>query len=113
MAKTYTLKPTQLDCEPGEGDRTNIVVRVHWAYTVVDGDKSAGMGGTTEIVYDPQQEHFIDYADLTEEDISNWVLSTWSESKLETYKNIVDNQILVTSQAVPWAGAASVENPAP
>ncbi len=113
MAKTYTLKPTQLDCEPGEGNRTNIVVRVHWAYTVVDGDKSAGMGGTTELAYDPQQDHFIDYVDLTEEEIVDWVLTAWSKSTLQAHKSIVDNQLLATSQTLPWTASEVLENPAP
>lgn len=111
MTITYKLVPTQLDCAPQVDDRNNVVVKVHWAYTGTDGKKSAGIGGTTELMYDPSQHDFIPYSELTQEQVVQWVLSSWSSDELNSNRGIINDQINIVSNPFPWVSQSDTIAP--
>ena len=109
MATTYSLKITQIDCLPSQNNLNNVVIKAHWAYTgTTEDNRSAGYGGTTEISY-VDGDPFIPYDQLTEEQVSGWVLSSWSQELTDSYRNIIESQLSINSGQLPWANA--VETP--
>ena len=112
MTITYTLTPTQLDCEPEIDGKTDVVVKVHWAYNGTDGSKSAGLGGITELTYDPSQHNFTPYSELTRDQVVEWVLSLWSPEKLASNQGIIARQLEVVTPSLPWSVVEPVEEPA-
>ena len=108
MAITYTLKVTQMDCLPQAEGETDVVFRVHWAYTGTDGTNSGGFGGTTDVTYQ-QGTPFTPYADLTEEQVANWVLAAWTADQKASYEQTIAAQIEVAVPPLPWGSSTAPE----
>lgn len=97
MAISYTLKVTQLDCTAPD----DTVVVVHWAYTGTDGEASAGFGGTTSIERD-QEAPFTPFDQLTEEQVAEWVLATWTPEQTQARQDEISRQLMGSTPALPW-----------
>lgn len=100
MATTYSMKVTQMDCLPQAEGQTDVVVCVHWAYTGVNGDKSAGFGGTTNLTYSGGS--FTPFDQLTEEQVVGWVLAAWSPEEKQRIEGAIEAQMEVVSPSIPW-----------
>jgi hypothetical protein len=74
MANTYNWKINALDAKIQDGDNDNVIYTVHWSFMATDetGDYSASSIGTMGVEYNPE-EPFIEYADLTKEDVVGWL----------------------------------------
>jgi hypothetical protein len=74
MANTYNWRINALDAKIHEGDNDNVIYTVHWSFMATDetGEYSASSIGTMGVEYNPE-EPFIEYADLTKEDIVGWL----------------------------------------
>lgn len=101
MTVIYSMKITQLDTVPQDGDVQNFVIRAHWAYTGELDDKTAGFGGTSSFTYDPDNP-FINYNDLTNEIVSEWVIGSWSPEYKEMIESIIMNQLAAPADPLPW-----------
>lgn len=99
MAITYSLKITQIDTIPNNTD--NIVVCVHWAYSVSDGDRSAGFGGKTELSYTPG-DPFTPYAELTEDQVTRWVMESFDIDVLAKLQTTLADQMYLQASKLPW-----------
>ena len=98
----YTLKITQLDTM-SEGGEHNVVVLAHWTYTGTgtDGTNTASFGGTTQLTYTAGNP-FTAYADLTEEQVAEWVLGEWSPGEKESREAmIVRYSRIARAQSLP------------
>ena len=83
----YSLKITQLDTV-SEGGQEEVVVLAHWAYTGTDGTNTASFGGTTALTYEAGNP-FTAYADLTEDEIVEWVLGAWTPEEKESREAMI------------------------
>jgi len=76
-----------------------------------DGTNTGSFGGTTALTY-TEGSPFTPYADLTQEQVSGWVLGAWTADQTASYQSQLDSQLAVTSPPLPWPAAESVA-PAP
>ena len=108
MAIIYTLKVTEMVCAPQARGETDVVINVGWAYLGTDGTNTGSFGGTTALTY-TEGSPFTPYADLTQEQVSGWVLGAWTADQTASYQSQVDSQLVVTSRMpLPWPAAESV-----
>jgi hypothetical protein len=106
MDIVYTLTTTQIDCIPAVGSNVDIVCRVHWAYIGTHDDSIASFGGTTNIAYN-ESGSFTPFADLTEEQVTGWVLSAWTPEELTSRQSIISDQLSVSKPALPWISSTT------
>lgn len=102
MTTTYTLKIQEMHVVPELNNNTDVVIRASWAYTGTTEDgRSAGFGGSTDFVLNDQAP-FVPYEELTEEQVSGWVLNTWTEEELNTRQAAIESQLTVVTKNLPW-----------
>jgi hypothetical protein len=92
MANTYNWRINALDAKIHKDDLDNVIYTVHWSFTGQDDSEepvSASSIGTLGVQYNPE-EPFIEYDDLTKEDVVGWLES---ELDVEAMKQNIDNQI--------------------
>ena len=92
MANTYNWRINALDAKIHENDLDNVIYTVHWSFIGQDDSEepvSASSIGTLGVQYNPE-EPFIQYDDLTKEDVVGWLEAGLD---VETMKQNIDNQI--------------------
>jgi hypothetical protein len=94
----YNWKINALDAKIHENDKNNVIYTVHWSYIAKDesGDHQASSIGTISVEYNPD-EPFIEYDDLTKEDVVGWLES---ELDVDSMKQNLDNQIELQKKPV-------------
>jgi hypothetical protein len=94
----YNWKINALDAKIHENDKNNVIYTVHWSYIAKDesGDHQASSIGTISVEYNPD-EPFIEYDDLTKEDVVGWLES---ELDVDSMKKGLDNQIELQKKPV-------------
>jgi hypothetical protein len=105
----YNWKITKLECFP---DENKIVTKVHWAFTATKNHHTSTSFGEVDIDYDLENQNFIDYNSLTEEQIIEWTkiyiekYQSWnSEDKLKGIleKNIEELELKeLKEHTLPW-----------
>lgn len=98
---TYSMKITQMECLPQADGQTDVVVCAHWAYTGTEGDRSAGFGGSTTFTYTPGSP-FTPFADLTEQQVIDWVLGSWSAEYKASVEETINAQLGIVAPPLPW-----------
>lgn len=106
MAVTLTWSIDKMITAPSLGGLTNVVKEVHWKCTGVDGDATHFSYGRVDF-NDANGDAFTAYADLTEEQVIEWV-----KADLGTHVEFTENLVtkLVTDikyppkqeSALPW-----------
>lgn len=110
MSITYTLAITQMDTVNADSEQ-DVVICVHWAYTgTADAGGTAQFGGTTTLTYSGGA--FTPYNQLTEAQVTEWVLTAWTPEETEQRKEIIAAQIAVQTPPLPWAASAETLEPA-
>ena len=92
MANTYNWRINALDAKIHENDLDNVIYTVHWSFIGQDDSEepvSASSIGTLGVQYNAE-EPFIEYADLTKEDVVGWLEAGLD---VEAMKQNIDNQI--------------------
>lgn len=77
MANTYSWKIVQLDAKIHENDLDNVIYKIHYRYVAEDNSDEENpirrdIIDSFRIFYNPD-EPFIQYADLTKEDVVGWL----------------------------------------
>lgn len=100
MAITYALSIKKLEVVPQLEGQQNVVIKVLWGYSGDDGNGHKAMipGGTDIILQ--QGGNFTPYNELTVDQVTGWVLNTWTPGETITYKAMVDKQL--QTQTPPW-----------
>lgn len=107
MAITYTWNFGPLEVALSEDGMTNVVKTVHWRLTGVDGSHSETVYGS-EGMDTPVPENFIDYEDITKEDVTAWIESKLGTERLDTLKGSIASSIdlqknpVKATLAPPW-----------
>ena len=92
MANTYNWRINALDAKIHENDLDNVIYTVHWSFIGQDDSEKPVMAssiGTLSVQYN-SEEPFIEYDDLTKEDVVGWLEAGLD---VETMKQNIDNQI--------------------
>jgi hypothetical protein len=110
MSISYSLKITQMDVEPHAEDQVNVVVCAHWAYTGTENNKSAGYGGKTYFTY-TSGDPFTPYDQLTEDQVSGWVLGAWTPDQKSIYESAISASLASQAEPLPWGGKNTIANP--
>ena len=111
MAITYTWKVTSLKVKDVSDTRPSAVVQTYWQKIGTDENGNVGsFSGATPFTLDPNDDSgpFIPFADLTEEDVLNWIKTVVVGSYEEHVNGKIQEQINekinpVTEQSLPWA----------
>lgn len=111
MAITYTWKVTSLKVKDVSDARPSAVVQTYWQKIGKDENGNEGtFSGATPFTLDPNDDSgpFIPFADLTEEDVLNWIKTVVVGSYEEHVNGKIQEQIdqkvnPVTEQSLPWA----------
>ena len=90
MALTYTWKITELK-KTNTNDLNNVIIGTRWECTGTDEDGITGVfsGATPFNAVDVDPNNFIDWNNLTEETVLNWIKAV----VVDDYKNHVKQQI--------------------
>jgi hypothetical protein len=122
MALTWKIE--SLNCKPSFDGKTDVVETIHWRLNGVDGELPVGVDGklseggndyyvtsiygSQKVTYE-EGSPFIDYNNLTEEVIVQWVKDVLGEEQVATYEASVNNQLealknpRVVTPALPWS----------
>lgn len=104
----YVWKIEKMTCYPIIDDKTNVVFNVDWSITGKDQDKEAKMTGTQYIDF-VAAKNFIDYDQLTEDRVLEWVFNSMGGEAIEFLKQEIDRAIkikvepTVVTKSLPWA----------
>lgn len=107
MAITYTWNFGPLEVALSEDGMTNVVKTVHWRLTGVDGSHSETVYGS-EGMDSPVPENFINYEQITKEDVTTWVESKLGTERLDTLRASIASSIDIQKNPVkatlapPW-----------
>tara|TARA_R110002153_G_scaffold82154_1_gene207487 strand:- start:104 stop:406 length:303 start_codon:yes stop_codon:yes gene_type:complete len=100
MLVTHTWSISDLERQV-EGDG---VIVVHWRLNSTDGSNSTSAYGTTNHTPDPDDEDFVPFNDLIEEDVLNWVWSQVYKKGTETRNKdkieLLSNPVVLSG--LPW-----------
>jgi hypothetical protein len=104
MANTYTWQITQMDTIPDFSGFTNFVTRVYWKYIGANENNiSSSIVGYVE--FDERGPNpYIEYNDLTEEDVINW---------LDTYASVDELQNIISQKIFDIENPPTVNLPLP
>jgi len=110
MTTTIEWKVESLECVPSLDGKTNVVKTVHWRCWAIDGDHQASVYSTQSIGFD-DETNFTDFADLTQDEVIEWVKATMGDAQVTAYENAAQQQLdaLVNPPVIvpelPWADA--------
>lgn len=111
MAAIITWSVTQMDCYPEVDNETDVVFNVHWTCAGTDGTYSDSVYNTQTVTVNPD-EPYTPYADLTQDQVLNWVWEAGVNKDVTeaAVQQLIDNQINppVVTPPLPWATPAAV-----
>jgi len=102
---TYTWGVGVMEVAPSEDGLTDVVKMIHWTYAATDGEYSASCYGSLGVGA-PEPEAFTPYADLTQEQVTEWLESGLNGEQLRAG---MDRQIAdlknppIIKPPLPWA----------
>jgi hypothetical protein len=110
---TYTTSLSEFDVHTKDG-MSNILKSVR--FTITGSNGQAGHKNTMPVFLDdPETNSFIEYADLTEEMVMQWVINKLGQEEIDALKNGIDAVLnaqpdpnappKVIRVSAPWAGA--------
>jgi len=109
MSNTYTWSFPTLSAYPSYEGETDVVFTVHWVMNGTDGNGHSGsVYGTVGVTY-ADGSPFTPYADLTEAQVTAWVIESLGAERVAELETSIDNQIqqqvspTVVDLPPPWA----------
>jgi hypothetical protein len=100
-----------MDIQITQVDRTlpaGVVQTIHWVASQTDGDFTASAYGSLGVpAKDPSDSTFIDFEDLTEEQVRQWTLDAMGEEQVTALQANLNKKIEaqkqpVTASGLPW-----------
>jgi hypothetical protein len=107
----YSWLIDQLDCKPRENEATDVVVIVHWRLMATDGTYNAVVGSALTLDAYDGKNAFIEYKDLSKEDVIEWVQSKLGKDEIASLKSHLDGVIKnqqtpqIVTLDLPWVVA--------
>jgi len=87
---------------------SGLITTIHWTASQTDGDFTASAYGSLGVpAKDPSDPTFIDFEDLTEEQVKQWTLDAMGEEQVTALQANLNKQIEsqkhpVTATGLPW-----------
>ena len=100
-ATVYTWNINNLDRKLSDG----VVFNVHYDVTAEAGEYTARNYGNIGLAAPSEEHTFIEYADLTEEVVINWIKALLDESAIEAtlQANLDLQKTPVDAAGIPWS----------
>jgi hypothetical protein len=116
MYISYQWAIKKLECVPLLEGNQNVVTSIFWELIGTDGRNniSSIVSGKQEILY-TQPESFVDFMNLTEKQVLNWLFVAIGEAHIKAYEKIVAEKIdaiqnpKVVILDLPWVEVAQPE----
>ena len=95
-----------LDCKVSEDNLSDVVYNVHWRCSATEDGYSASVYSTCSLPA-PDPANFTPYADLTQEEVLNWIWANGvdkagTEAAVQQQIELQKNPVVV-SPPLPWA----------
>ncbi len=95
-----------MDCKVSEDNLSDVVYLVHWRCSATEDGYSASVYSTCSLPA-PDPANFIAYADLTKEEVLNWIWANGvdkaaTEAAVQQQIELQKNPVVV-SPPLPWA----------
>lgn len=109
---SLTWKIEQLNCKPSFDGKTNVVETIHWRLNGVDGDYATSVYGSQGVTYEESTD-FIEYDNLTEDQLISWVKDILGEEQVTNYENSVISQLellknpVMVNPPLPWGNSTN------
>jgi hypothetical protein len=107
MTITYRWDIVSVSCVPSANSLKNVVSEIHWQLFANDETNTANVYGAVGVEgVDP--DNFINYEDLTKEQIIEWAELAIGEDKIEIHKSALASQLSAlsnpqkVSRPLPW-----------
>lgn len=107
MTTTYKWTITMLECVPSANGLENIVQTIRWKLSGDDEVNYAEISGITTIM-PPDPTDFVQYTNLTEEQVVTWLIATIGEDGVASATSTVDSILEslsnppVITPTLPW-----------
>jgi hypothetical protein len=103
---TYTWKIESLDYAVLAEGKSNVVNNINWSLIGTNSTLSSQIYGVQPIQLNAEAP-FVNYNDLTEETVTNWLVSALGDKQVDELKKAVNKQIEaqtnpVTGTGLPW-----------
>ena len=95
MAITHTWDCKLVDTYPTKDGKSDVIYNVHWRLNAEDDteQKNTGIYYGNSIIDTSDLSNFKEFSDLTNEDITSWVVAILGEDAVKNIKANVDAQI--------------------
>lgn len=104
---TYTWTITKMECYAQSYGQDNVVCVAYWTLSGNDGYYQGSVSGTQGLIYNGTTP-FTPYANLSEQQVIDWVTGTMGESLVNTYQydveTIINNKTtpVIVTPPLPW-----------
>jgi hypothetical protein len=112
MSATITWKIEWMQCKPVEGTFTDVVVTAGWRCNGVQDTHNTSIYSTASFTLDPESTTYIPYADLTQEQVLEWVWANGvnqktTEAAIQSQINSLINPPVV-QLPLPWTPTSPI-----
>ena len=90
---TYTWNNKTVDTYPTLEGNNDVIFNVHWRLMGMDNNENVGTVYGAQLLDTSDLSGFISFADITEEQINEWVEAAMGEEELQAKKNAINAQI--------------------
>lgn len=111
MAIDYTWNIVRLDAYPEHNGASDVVFQIHWELRGADGTYQGRAYGTQEVTLDSSAGS-TPFADLTEQQVTGWLLDALGGTQVDAIKQYVSGLIAeqhtpsAVSPPLPWGPSA-------
>lgn len=108
-------KVEKLECIKVFQDKTNVVCIIHYSVTATQDAFNATYVSSRELTLDPNTENFIEYENLTEETVLNWLFASFEENQKTELEEMVTASVIEQAQKpieelpLPWVNVEPAE----
>ncbi len=90
---TYTWNNKTVDTYPALEGNNDVIFKVHWGLIGMDDNENVGSVYGTQLLDTSNLSGFISFADITEEQINEWVEAAMGGEEVQAKKNAINAQI--------------------
>ena len=108
MTNIRTWLVDAMNCTAQQGDKTDVVMTIHWRLNGTDGTNNAMVYGSVSVTYDPA-DPFTPYADLTQEQVIGWAKGALGAERVAELEANIDAQLAdlanppIVTPPLPWS----------
>ena len=107
MATIYDWSIISMECYASHEEYSNVVFNVKWKLIANDGSNKSAIAGSQDILFN-SSDVFVQYNDLTENQVIDWVQNTLGNDKIKSIIDSLDAHLAdlaspkVISPVLPW-----------